>query len=222
MKLLKILLDTHKEEYELNLKEGLIKSTELGKTVGILKRNFPSNSFSYDKGTNTFNIKLSEVDQWDDIVKIANNLGWFPSWVSSTQYTGQYSSKLPLYINNKIRFEAKYDQKIEKIPSTLYHITPIENSDKIEKQGLAPKSRSKAAYHPDRVYLFTDLDSAEDLADMFYQKTGQDAWDTLQINITQIPGDYFQLYKDPNFIEGYYTLNNIPPNAIKRIKTIFT
>ena len=40
MKLLKILLDTHKEEYDLNLKEGLIKSTELGKTVGILKRNF--------------------------------------------------------------------------------------------------------------------------------------------------------------------------------------
>lgn len=222
MKLLKILLDTYKKEYEINLKEGLIKSTELGKTVSILKRNFPSNSFSYDKGTNTFNIKLSEVDQWGDIIKIANNLGWFPSWVSSPQYTGQYNPKLPLYINNKIRFGAKYDQKIEKIPSILYHITPAENSDKIIKQGLAPKSRSKASYHPDRVYLFTNLNLAEDLAEMFYQKTGEDIWDLLQINTPQIPGDYLQLYKDPNFVDGYYTLNNIPPISIKRIKTIFT
>ena len=32
MKLLKILLEAYKEEYELNLQEGLIKTTNIGKT----------------------------------------------------------------------------------------------------------------------------------------------------------------------------------------------
>ena len=56
MKLLKILLETYKEEYELNLQEGLIKTTNIGKTLNILQKAFPdlyirkmkSNTFAID------------------------------------------------------------------------------------------------------------------------------------------------------------------------------
>ena len=40
MKLLDILLETYKEEYELNLQEGLIKTTNIGKTINLLKSSF--------------------------------------------------------------------------------------------------------------------------------------------------------------------------------------
>jgi hypothetical protein len=41
MRLLQILLDTYKEEYELNLREGLIKTVEKGKSQNIIRRAFP-------------------------------------------------------------------------------------------------------------------------------------------------------------------------------------
>ena len=41
MDLLKILLEVYKEEYDLNLKEGLIKTTNIGKTINLLKKYFP-------------------------------------------------------------------------------------------------------------------------------------------------------------------------------------
>ncbi len=36
----------------------------------------------------------------------------------------------------------------------------------------------------------------------------------------RIPGDYLRLYTDPNYTSGFYTLNNIPPQAIEKIKEI--
>ncbi len=42
MKLLKILLEVYKEEYELNLQEGLIKTTNIGKTLNILEKKYSS------------------------------------------------------------------------------------------------------------------------------------------------------------------------------------
>jgi hypothetical protein len=55
---------------------------------------------------------------------------------------------------------------------------------------------------------------------MFYQKTGIKDWTILKIKTDMIPGDYLKLYTDPNYPQGYYTLNNIPPQAIEKIKDI--
>jgi hypothetical protein len=45
-------------------------------------------------------------------------------------------------------------------------------------------------------------------------------WVLLKIDTDKIPGEYLKLYIDPNFKYGYYTLNNIPPQAIEKIKEI--
>jgi hypothetical protein len=224
MKLLDILLEVYKEEYELNLQEGLIKTTNIGKTINLLKKKY-SLKFTFTKSKNSFSIKTFSTDintLLKGIIKDANTLGWFPSFMETEEYTGKWDEKYFKEGEIKLRFEAKFDEEVvENIPSILYHITPTQNSDKILKIGLVPKSRSKASYHPDRVYLSKDLEDIENLGEMFYQKTGIKNWTILKIDTNMIPGGYLRLYTDPNYSkEAYYTLNNIPPQAIEKIKDI--
>jgi len=223
MKLLKLLLEIYKEEYNLNLTEGLIKTTNIGKTLNILEKKY-SSKFIFSKSKNSFSIKTFSTDinaLNNGIIKDANNLGWFPSYVETEEYTGKWNEKYFKEGEIKLRFEAKFDEEIvENIPDILYHITPTQNADKILKIGLVPKSRSKASYHPDRVYLSKDLKDVENLGEMFFQKTGINDWTILKIKTDMVPGDYLKLYTDPNYKQGYYTLNNIPSQAIEKIKDI--
>jgi hypothetical protein len=223
MELLKLLLEIYKEEYNLNLIEGLIKTTNIGKTLNILEKKY-SSKFIFSKSKNSFYIKTFSTDinaLNNGIIKDADNLGWFPSYIETEEYTGKWNEKYFKEGEIKLRFEAKFDEEIvENIPDTLYHITPTQNADKILKIGLVPKSRSKASYHPDRVYLSNDLDDIENLGEMFYQKTGINDWTILKIKTDMVPGDYLRLYYDPNYKQGYYTLNNIPSQAIEKIKDI--
>jgi hypothetical protein len=221
MKLLNILLETYKEEYELNLQEGLIKTTNVGKTIEILKKSF---DFEYFKKENTFLVEIKKIDkpELDKFLKYTNNLGWYPLWLSTSNYSGKWNPKLFNYDRSEIIFEAKFDEEIvENIPSILYHITPTQNADKILKIGLVPKSRSKASYHPDRVYLGRSIDGVEKLAPQMYQRTGDKNYTILKIDTEMVPGGYLKLYTDPNYSkEAFYTLNNIPPQAIEKIKDI--
>jgi hypothetical protein len=223
MKLLNLLLEIYKKEYDLNLKEGLTKTTNIGKTLNILEKKYLS-KFIFTKSKNSFYIKTFNTNintLLNGIIKDANNLGWFPSFMETEEYTGKWDKTYFKEGEIKLRFEAKFDEEIiEKIPKILYHITPTQNVDKILKIGLVPKSRSKASYHPDRVYLSKGLEDIENLGEMFYQKTGIKNWTILKINTDLVPGDYLRLYTDPNYISGFYTLNNIPPQAIEKIKEI--
>jgi hypothetical protein len=223
MKLLKVLLEIYKEEYELNLKEGLIKTTNIGKTLNILEKKY-SSKFIFTKSKNSFYIKTFSTDintLLNGIINDANTLGWFPSFMETEEYTGKWDKKYFKKGEIKLRFEAKFDEEvIERTPKILYHITPTQNANKILNIGLVPKSRSKASYHPDRVYLSKDLEDIENLGEMFYQKTGVKDWSILKIETDMVPGDYLKLYTDPNYTQGYYTLNNIPPQAIEKVKDI--
>lgn len=221
---LKKLLEIYEEEFKLNLEEGLIKTTNLGQTLSILKKGYSNKyNFSSNQDGNSFNIQSFNIDlnNIEELIKKSNTLGWFPSWLETDEYKGKWN---PNILKNskeieKLRFEAKYDFKIDKIPDILYHLAPEKNWEKISKLGLLPKSRSKASYHPERVYLTQDEKSAKSLAELFYQKTGEKEYALIKIETTLIP-DYFKLYKDPNFKNGYYTMNNIPPNVIEKINTI--
>lgn len=230
MDLLKILLEIYKEEYEINLKEGLIKTTNISKTINLLKKYFPD--VFIKEGDKTFIISIDDPNI-EDIKRLLvniNNFGWFPSFfrymtkedkIVADKWNDKIINILDKLESISITFEAKFDEEVvENIPSTLYHITPTLNVDKILKTGLVPKSRSKASYHPDRVYLSKDLEDIENLGEMFYQKTGIKNWTILKIKTDIIPGDYLKLYTDPNYKQGYYTLNNIPPQAIEKIKEI--
>lgn len=240
MKLIEILLDTYKEEYDLNLKEGLTKTTPVGQTVSILRKKFPKYVFLYSKGDTVFNVSISReegaLSEKDarEFMTLLNNLGWFPSFIevygrkmevkdrfNERLFLGSIRSEKTYMIS--LRCEAKYDTLVDKHPKALYHLAPKKNSSKIEKIGLVPKSRSKASYHPDRVYLSKTEEDAERLAPSMYRKTGERDYVILRIDTDMIPGGYLKLYQDPNYFKrGYYTLNNIPPMAIEKVKDIKT
>jgi hypothetical protein len=224
MKLLKILLEIYREEYYLNLKEGLIKTTNIGQTISILNKKFLNKyNFNLSKDKNSFSISTFhfKLDNLQQLINQAETLGWFPSWIEMDKYTGKFNLDIIKDGDEgKIIFEAKFDIKIDNIPNILYHLSPKQNWEKISKIGLVPKSRSKASYHPERVYLGKTEKDIISLAPLFHQKTGNKEYVVLKINTELIPGDYLQLYKDPNFKNGYYTLNNIPFNVIEKVKEI--
>jgi hypothetical protein len=234
MKLFKILLEVYKEEYELNLQEGLIKTTNIGKTINLLKKKFPYWEFKVDDKAFFIQILGNRTEkQYQELKYLLNNLGWFISWFKTESDSGNISGKFneEAVINSfnkddvffiELRIEAKFDEEVvENIPSILYHIVPTQNSDKILKIGLVPKSRSKASYHPDRVYLGRSIGGVEKLIPQMHQITGDKNYTILKINTEMIPGGYLRLYTDPNYSkEAFYTLNNIPPQAIEKIKDI--
>jgi hypothetical protein len=237
MKLLNLLLKIYREEYELNLKEGLIKSTSMGEAVYILKKQFPNWFFQYEKEDKDFAIEILKVkdgiqlEYFEKLLPLLNNLGYFISYMKiygdNIEIKDKYDEKIVknAFQNPKIHTiylscEAKFDQKVNKIPDFLYHVAPLRNWEKIQNIGLVPKSRSKKAYHPERVYLGKDEKNTSALASKFYQIEGIEDWVLLKIDTNVVPGDYLRLYVDPNFKYGYYTLNNIPPQAIEKIKNI--
>jgi hypothetical protein len=237
MKLLDILLKTYKEEYELNLKEGLIKTIPIGEAIYILKKQFYNWIFQYEKGDKDFTIEILRIkdgiqpEYFEKLLPLLNNLGYFISYMEiysdDIAIEDKYNEKTVknAFQNPKIHSiylecEAKFDQKVNKIPEFLYHVAPLKNWEKIQQVGLVPKSRSKKAYHPERIYLGKDEKNTSNLASKFYQFEGIKDWALLKIDTNMVPGGYLRLYYDPNFKYGYYTLNNIPPQAIEKIKDI--
>ena len=237
MKLLNLLLKIYKEEYELNLQEGLIKTTPIGEAVYILKKQFHNLVFQYKKGNKDFTIEILKTkngiqsEYFEKLLPLLNNLGYFISYMEiygdGIRIEDKYNEKIvknafqnPKIFSIFLSCESKFDQKVNNIPEFLYHVAPLRNWEKIKNIGLVPKSRSKRSYHPERVYLGKDEKNTIDLAPKFYQDTGINEWVLLKINTDFVPGSYLRLYYDPNFEYGYYTLNNIPPQAIEKIQDI--
>jgi hypothetical protein len=226
------IFETYKEEFEIY--EGLITSRPLHTVISILSKKY---TVKANYTHNTFSLRyifLNDIKtakkQLQEILAITNNLGWFPAFISSYNESNTYTnSKYSIedftnFIDNNFleilfTFEAKYDIPVEKYPSILYHVCNINVADKILKYGLSPKTRSKKAYHPERIYITKTLNDAYLIANNFKTETQKD-FAILKID-TKTVKDYLQLFKDPNFIErGYYTLNHITPYCLSLYDTI--
>jgi hypothetical protein len=217
-------LNLYKEEYKINLKEGLIKTTPIEKSINLIKKQYPNIQIIKEKN-NTFYISLeNNFDIINNLIKLCDNLGWFPSYYEALNINGEEEGpfiKNNINISNlkiiNIFFEAKFDLNVIKIPKILYHITDSIYLDKIKQKGLIPKSKSKLSIHPDRIYFSKNINAVKLLLQKFNELYPEKDFIILEINTEKIP-IYFRLYEDPNFSGyGFYTLNNIPPNAIENL-----
>ena len=165
-------------------------------------------------------IALTELQK---LLTTTNNLGWFPSLISSRKEHDHKEAKwseenFKSFINQDFTeilfsFEAKFDIPVEKYPQYLYHVCKLSVVDKILKYGLSPKSRSKKVYHPDRVFLAKNLEHAYLIANYFKNDIDKD-FAIIKVD-TETIEDYLRLFKDPNFPEkGFYTLNHITPYCL--------
>ena len=176
-----------------------------------------------------------------------NQYGWFPSKMKMENIYGMINTKKfnkdELYLSLKnllsviLKFESKFDILIKDIPDKLYHITIQQYENSILKNGLEPKSKSKLTLHDydGRIYLCDSLLKCEllipklklfyieekynilfDLKNIkkFYNKNTKWVIFEIDSNIANID----KLYLDPNFLGGFYYLNNIQPSALKIIK----
>ena len=175
--------------------EGLIKTYPLQLSIDILKKRFPKfNISANDDGE----IYIQGSFNKDKIKILSNTLGYI---VSSED-------------NNLIIIVPKYDREIETLPKIIYHSTLNIYKDKIQKNGLIPKSKNKISNHPDRIYFSLNLEDAK-LFKEYLQKEYNEDTCIIKISTENLNNKF---YSDINFKDrGIYTLNNISKNNIIEI-----
>lgn len=200
-------------------------ATQLGPTIGRV--NFQKKDNRVVRILYTFEEELK-----DNLVKVNehfNKFGWYPSYiVKDRANSGKYSEKVSSFLDFKnitVVYEAKYDIEQTLPTEYLYHFTPDLKWPKIKAMGLTPKTQSKIANHPERIYLLTRIDNLEnfgvdipDLAFSFlnsyeYKDEVKEMY-LLKIDVSKLKDMHF--FEDPNFYmgEAVWTYQNIPPFAI--------
>ena len=161
-----------------------------------------------------------------DLKKINQKMdafGWYPSIIIFENAIKFSEFKLSELNHNKdtfiVRYEAKFDTPVNiDHLDYLYHITTDLAYDNIKFIGLTPKSQSKLANHPGRIYVLTGKSKIESTARALISSY-KNKLRVKDILVLKIDCKYLQkhnFYEDPNFFidEGLWTQQNIPPVAI--------
>lgn len=98
----------------------------------------------------------------------------------------------------------------------IYHVTHEKNMKKIMQIGLTPKFRKPLFSYPERIYLFvedTSPDEIYSLTKQFSEVKGEEGKHCfIMIDVAKIP-ENVNFFLDPNYEFGIYTKENIPPTA---------
>ena len=211
--------------------EGLIHTVSLDTTAEMLdKWSGSGNKFKVSPKSSkviiTF-IKELDKNESDYLLKLINNLGWFPSSMLINRSELKWQKfDLEEFIRMgqdgkvmSIQLEAKYDLEGNIYDfDVMYHVAQSINREKILRIGLVPKSKEKITKHPERVYLIDSENDANQIAFQFQRKMGDEIkWSLFEIDFKRVRKNdpTIRLFSDPNFRGAFYTLSNIPPRFIK-------
>lgn len=231
-------------EYLSALNEGLITTHNITKYffnlqhelrfVGFDVEVYVNNKYSYDLYIN--NPQIFKNDEMDELlININNNFGYYPSqFIVELKNSMKNTFVFDINLYKKeirkqnlkqiiIRFESKYTDGLYtnniNIPDFLYHLSPIEHQNKILENGLEPKGKYRASTYPNRIHLFKNIKECDnilknlkfnDLKKLNYKRL----YTLYEINLIDLD---MILHTDPNYLQGYYTYDNIHPNRIKII-----
>jgi len=222
------------KKYIEHIKEGLIKTYNIEKyynsldielsSIGVKSKINIISKFIYDlEISNPQELSNDKLKYIIDINK--NLLGYYPSyiWIENNigingfKFNNKYLSNK--YLNIKIRFESKYEDGLYKndleVPKISYHLSPSKNRNKILDIGLYPKSGNRKTFHMDRIYLFYNLDDYKRLLKLLKMIDKINSkYDLYEISLT----DKNIIHSDPNYINGFYTYDNISPINITILK----
>lgn len=209
--------------------EGLIRTYPYD---FVIQRLFEFGMATGNDKTNVIYVYLKDCKRFKELDGRIQSFGYFisqlkllPVGEGRTPYnykTYNNISEVPMpldkYSEVWVVLEQKFDRTID--PSKiqfLYHLTEKKYLEKIKKNGLIPKSKGKKSYHPDRIYITTDIEKLNNIITQFTLEKNKEDFVILKIDYTKAGKPI--LYNDPNFMDyGYYVIDNISPNAI--IETI--
>ena len=228
---MKSLLRKYIQKQVFNVAEGLVKTHPIGTSKRILDRKFADSNLIVieDVSANRLMLDVTNFYHFKELFILINNLGYFASAIDIYPFDGEFFyekfSEYKLveivgrrgeYKKIEIVLEAKFDEQ-PRIPKTLFHVTTKNKAIKIAKDGIVPKSYSKLTYHPERIYLTDSIVAAIEFADKIKKK--EEIYVILGIKTDLVPN--MKIYDDPNYkLSGYYTLNNISPNALFFVREI--
>jgi hypothetical protein len=210
-----------------------------------IKFNIIKNNNTFIINIGNFNSTINILDIVEvTLSNLFNLYGWFPSNMKMENIYGMFNTKKfnkdELYLSYRnllsvnITFESKFDVLTVDIPDKLYHLSIQQYEKSILKNGLVPKSKSKLTLHDydGRIYLCDSLLKCQSLISrmkMFYSEEkfnilydlnnikkfyNKDVkWIIFEIDTKSANID--KLFLDPNFLGGFYYLNNITKNSIK-------
>lgn len=155
-------------------------------------------------------------------INTAKVLGWFlavanvfdrKNSITSAKTANDITSE---FLSNgktlQLVFEAKFGYRVLVDKQSYFHATPTTKVDKILRIGLTPRSHSKLAQHPDRIYVTTSIGELNDMLIPHFKKlTNEKDWTILDINPQAFEQPGVRLFSDPAFPGGFYTLSNISP-----------
>jgi len=221
-KLVDLSFDDVNELYEISnttpLKEGIHTSFGKDNVLSIFKKRYSEYVYELDEDGSIY-IYGELYKNFDDIIKLMKLCGWFPSNILVGVDWFIFKNN-EIYNNiTGLSIEPVKDVIILDMPKVLYHVSDSIYNNKIKKIGLIPKSKSKLSNHPDRIYLTDNLKKAIDIK-ISFDKMSFDSGENRNHSIWKIDSiGMGTLFSDINLrSEGYYTMSNISPNKIEKIK----
>lgn len=222
------------------INEFVSKTIPASKTIEEFNKRFKGFSklkvdddFDDDEGSIKLILSPDDYDKFEEINKFLDSFGYFPAFISEPM-PKKYS------LNNlntsfewgkkiHIRYESKYDTEIVNRENTYFHLIPDIYLEKVKLIGLTPRSKSKIANHPERIYLLNpdSMDEYEQIAQMLYEALPGDQQERIKkyylLGIDSNDIKDIKLYRDPNFPVGngaVWTYQNIPPKYIEVLDEI--
>lgn len=223
------------EEY--NLYEGLDVTHNVETSVDILNTwwNLDGNIiFRENTAENKLKLqtagRLPTKEEFDNILKWVNNLGYYPSHMLVMGKNQKFDydiliQSLKLAAGFEVTFEAKFDPEIgsRNVPKVAYHVTAASKEEKILKIGLVPKSKEKLSKHPDRIYFVVNIEDAEFLIHNRRFSGDNKEFTIFEVDLGGLKKKrVIRYFSDPNLPTGeaFYTYENIPHQYLKVVKRI--
>jgi hypothetical protein len=204
------------------LYEGLIFSYPPSKVIrGLKKMGF--SDVNYNGKTININFILSNNndEKYRGLNDFMQNLcGWF----HGVSITGGVPTKDKVdflkYEDGEVvlQYEAKFDVELGEIPEHIYHLTTCDKLPSIQRIGLTPHNSINYFNFEGRIYFSLDKEKLKDFAKIKSTITENKCFAILDIQLNGF-SDRLRFFMDPNFVDGVYTLENIPHQTIKVIET---
>lgn len=210
------------------LNEGLITTYSADKTIEYVQKALKGIPLLIRKTeTNNGPCIIATIptigSNFNIICNLMNACGWF---LGHPKYN---SENYPKNVLATLQFEPKFQPQSRDVLGNekfLLHITQAKNVPKIKRIGLVPSSKNQMFNYPDRIYLIkggVHMSKIIGLAGMLcYVNKNEDYkngiaikedYSVLKIDVAKIP-EKTKFAIDPNFADGVYTTDNIPPSAI--------